>query len=329
MTTSIRERVEQSWAILESPTGLGEFESRELSDIHVPEGAVVLAVDAGSIRHLLVPVHPDVQLREDRKSRAVQLGRKVLLDGTIHRAFVDIRCDMPRLHRIFSQLVTAILDRVMNSKDPPEIVCYSVLAEWRKLVEIASRDLNENTIIGAFGELWQLSHLVSISPSAIDYWRGPEKYPQDIIGPGGALEVKSRTVKSRIVTINSLLQLADPGCPLLLVVQSLARHDGGHSLTELVEKMIHRGADQSLLLDKLALLGIDIDASLANERRYIVEDEVGFFIDDYFPRLTPTAINRPLCPAITRVAYDLDLNQLDAWRLSPNDFADQRNAILG
>lgn len=329
MTASIRERVEQSWAILESPTSRGEFESRELPDMLTPQGPVVLAVEAGSARHLLVPVHPDEDIRPDQKSRAVHLTRKVLLDGGTRRAFVDIRCNIPRLHRIFSQLATAVVERLLSVAGPSAAVCSEVLAEWRELVEFATRDVTEATIIGAFGELWQLSHLVSTDPSAVGFWRGPEHYPQDIIGPGGALEIKSRIVRNRTVRINSLTQLADPGLPLVLVVQSLARHEGGQTLGELLDTMVLRGADRSLLLDKLGLLGIEVDAGFACERRYIVEDEAAFLVDDDFPRLTPADVNQSLKPAIVRVTYELDTTQLAAWRLNPADFVARRSEIIG
>lgn len=307
------EEIEAAWRLLATPKGT-DLAARELPDIKVSEGAVLLALGAGGARHVLIPVKSTTDVREDRRSAGVQLVAHLLLDGPGVKHFIDVTCPRPHLHEVFSLLVAEMLTAVEAAPERPDIACHRVLDRWRELLDHPpSTTPDDDTICGVLGELLHLRELVRRHPAAITRWLGPTGARHDFEAPSVHLEIK--TVRGRgplVVEIHGLDQLeALPDGELALGVLRLEPAvDDGHSIKSLLDEVLALGAEGGRLHALLARAGIGPDCiEAASTRRWRVSEQYLWWVDDNFPRFTRASIVGGTLPAsIVSVRYRLDLS---------------------
>lgn len=305
--------IEAAWTLLATPTGT-DLAARELPDIKVAAGAVLLALGAGDARHVLIPVKSTTEVREDRRSAGVQLVTHLLLDGPGVKHFIDVTCPRPHLHEVFSLLVAEMLAAVEAAPERPDIACHRVLDRWRELLDRPPSAVpDDDTVCGVLGELLHLRALVRRTPAALARWLGPMGARHDFEAPGLHLEVK--TTRSRgplVVEIHGLDQLETPpeGELALAVLRLEQAADGGHTITSLVDELLERGVEAGLLHTLLARAGIGPDRiGPASERAWRVSEEHLWWVDGSFPRLTRSSlVGGTLPPSIVSVRYRLDLS---------------------
>lgn len=323
MSVSMSE-VEAAWKLLATPGGT-DLTARELPDIKVSAGSVLLALGAGGARHVLIPVKSGTEVREDRRSAGVQLVAHVLLDGPGVKHFIDVTCPRVHLHEVFSLLVTEMLAGVEEDPEHPDAACHRVLDRWRELLDRPPSEApDDDTICGVLGELLHLRELVRRAPTALSRWLGPTGARHDFEAPGVHLEVKtSRSRGPLIVEVHGLDQLEAPaGGELTLAVTRIEQAaEDGHSVRSVLDELLALGAEAGMLHALLARAGIGPDQiGPASQRQWRVREHLFWRVDDAFPRLTCAALREgALPPGIVSVRYRLDLSAGAPDPLSPEE----------
>lgn len=330
--TGTRERIDESWAVIEGLGSRDGYSSRVLPEFETTHGPVLLAADSDGTRHVLVPIDRDDEVKTDRRSQGVQLLRRRLVDTGRTRVFIDIRCPKPSLYRVFNQIAASMLDQLMVSDLSPAKLCARVLESWRALIRQAERPVSKSVLLGAFGELSELLELSRLSSEAAQLWTGPTGEPQDFISAHGAIEVKtSARSPAKRVTINGIDQLDGAGRAfLLLVVQEVKDEATGDSISDQLDQLRDMGAPTELVLDRLSLLGLaELDAPAVAESKFALLRTTAYRVDEQFPRLVPSALRAPLNPSISRVSYELDLEVAKATSLPPAELGRFRRQLVG
>lgn len=323
--TETRAWIDDSLDLL-SPTD--EFRVR---DFEGGARSIGIGVESDASTHLLIELNEGELVSEDRRSAGVHLTRRELVDGDDTLVFMDLACVVPKLRRLFVQIVEDIIERVMDAPDKsPGLLAGAVLEEWRELIERALPATTEAAARGVYGELYQLRELVRLNAASAMCWRGPYGEPHDIVSEVRALEVKSVARSGRFAHINGLEQLLEPPeGELCLAVQTIGRADDGESIPELVSSMVSLGADQTWLEDTIAKLGLDMGAGdQRGPYRFVVSSEAWFRIGEGFPRVTRAELrDGGLQPGVAHVQYDIDLALAAEWAMSEEEVAAYRGKV--
>lgn len=270
-------------------------------------GPVLIGVDRGGKRHLLVPIDDEAR-SSDRISRGITLGaRDLVVDDRVQR-YADLACDIPRLGQVFERLVDDLVDRLHGASSAMPIV-EKVLEEWRSLIQKALADISQDAVIGIVGELELLRELTQRTGQAIKAWSGPSGSVHDFVNDGSAIEVKATaSVDGAVVRVSNLDQL-DPSTvsDLHLCVVHLRESSDGPSIDERVEDLVEAGVPGVELEYRLGLLGYVRGMSDAIATRYEVRSLRWWSVGHDFPGLRSSDVDPERLRAITRVSYDLML----------------------
>lgn len=187
------------------------------------------------------------------------------------------------------------------------------LVRWQDFLRHSHDHLGRQAIIGLFGELWLLRHLLipHLGISAVGSWTGAQKAPQDFIFPGVcAIEVKTSTSRPMgSVFIHGERQLDDTDLRcLFLVCLRIELDDAGESLNEIVAALRERAstapefaAGFEILLAQAGWLARH--APKYEQMRFRMAQKRFFEVSVDFPRLLPAS----LAVGIDNVEYRLDL----------------------
>jgi hypothetical protein len=153
-------------------------------------GQVLVGLDAGRLRHVLVSVAADAEIHEDRSSRGVQILERQLIDGTVTGRLLDGMCLEPHLHDPFDVVADGMLGRIEELPGAGDTACRAVLARWRERGRSAL--LGPERLAALLAELWHLRDIVGKDQRRrrLDCWRGPSGRPHDIERASIALEVR-------------------------------------------------------------------------------------------------------------------------------------------
>lgn len=301
--------VSEAFALLltdELPEGETQLSTRP-TKVNTSLGSVLLGVDRGGKRHLLVPI-ADGSETTDRISRGITLGsRDLVVDGRVQR-YADLACDIPRLAQVFERLVEDLVDRLNGASIPMPVVA-KVLEEWRALIQKALADISRDAVIGIVGELEVLRELTQRTDRAIRTWTGPGGSVHDFVSSGSAIEVKATaSVDAAVVRISNLDQL-DPSTvgELHLCVVHLRESPDAPSIDDRVEELIEAGVPAIELEHGLGLLGYVRGMSDAIGTRYEVRSLRWWRVGDEFPGLRSSDVTPERLRAVGRVSYDLML----------------------
>lgn len=278
--------------------------------LKLPAGEVLVALDEGRNRHLLVPVDPSVET-EDDSIRGVGLLNRSLSVGPDAVYYVDAYCKLPALGRVFERFVEDIVDRLRTGGLPPEATVVKTLEDWTALLEVEPAPLTPAQRIGLVGELLVMRQLAHLSPlGALESWRGPDGANHDFVREGASIEVKSTVShEGRRVRISSLDQL-DPGLAdhLYLVVAHLIEDEGGESIDDLLADLVDLGVPPRGLMSKTARLGYIHESPQEAPKRYSVRSLSAWNVDDDFPGLRRSNFSEARIRGVTGLRYNLDLD---------------------
>lgn len=283
------------------------------SGVTISLGPVLLGVDSESRRHLLVPIPASVDA-DDRVSKGIDLGnRELLISGEVVR-FADLQCRVPRLSKPFEQLVDDILGRLCTVSDAGLEIVLATLDDWRALLRRTAEGLSREEVLGLLGELEVMTCLAAHDPAAAVYgWAGPDGQSRDFRRHGKDIEVKtSAAVTPSTVHISNLDQL-DPALSsswLCLVVAHLSLESDAPDIEGRIENLLDLGVPMDALETKLSGLGYYRRMELAVPTRYRLRELRWWVVDDSFPGLRASDIDRDRLTAIDRVSYDLSLAAL-------------------
>ena len=306
----------EAWALL-ALTGspIGELRARELEGFDTRWGPSMVAIDAEGNRHLLFPAEPGSHITADQRSSGIHILPHPLIDRQSDRLFVDVVCLKPHLHELFSIVAGEMFDGFKEDPTHPDLSCSSVLDRWRELLE---REFGQHpgmeTIVGLFGELWQLREIVRENPAALSCWTGPSGARHDIAAGSIALEVKTTRARgARIFEIHGHDQLEPPlGGRLYLAGMQIEQTTvaAGQSIPDLADSIIALGANRHDLLTSISQAGVGPgDINYLSAFRFTVREVRIYSVEGDFPRITlDSFVGRSLPPAVVRLSYQLDLS---------------------
>jgi hypothetical protein len=216
-------------------------------------------------------------------------------------------------------LLTGIADALQVEGVPLASAVSAAVARYREVLTLRPT-LTEQELIGLFGELLFLDHLISrLGPGrAIESWQGPLAEEHDFVFPDLHVEVKTTTNERRRHTIAGVNQLVPlPSRPLHLVSVQLTRTaaDLGLTLASLIaavrERLVGYSPKLDLRLDRQGWTSEDAD--LYQDSWTLRSAPRAYAVDDRFPALTPRLLE-PVVPnfgLVSDVLYRVDVTDLD------------------
>jgi hypothetical protein len=185
---------------------------------------------------------------------------------------------------------------------------------WQEFMRKGAQVLSPEAEIGLFGEITLLAILIDAGvplPVAVASWEGPLDGVQDFRLGTGALEVKATLSAAGFpAKIGSLEQLDDSTRqPLFLVGVRLRQAETGHSLPDLIARMLKRVEQDAeaarLFSERLLAAGYLNGHAERYTRRFALVETRVIEVTDHFPRLTIGRVPH----GITRAAYEIDLDK--------------------
>jgi len=294
------------------PASLGGLRAVD-TDLHLPEGPALVAIDDLGNRHLLVPVPIETAGRPDLGA-TVSVRVRTLTDRDTERRFIDVACTDRRLDDLFDIVVDEMVGELVGTPgNRRHRVCLRVLDRWRQLLRRGAGSLlGPEQLTGLLAELWWVDRIASVdAQAALDLWTGPRGAAHDLTGPELSIEIKAVTAVP-VVEIHGIRQLeAPPGSNLVLAVVHLAPSgdEDGVTVPDLIDRSSESGVDTVELLTLLSGVGYEHSDREAYESfRWRVIDEGLRDVDDAFPRITPTTTDFGSHSAIGAVRYTLHLD---------------------
>jgi hypothetical protein len=323
------------WSKLAASSPSGECLTARFATPAVTERLLV-ALDADSRRHLLVPLQPSDDELRDAQSRGVSVTTRELTvrdRGTAR--YLDFECHDAAGHEAFDLIGGELADGLKSEGAKPAMLAARVLAKWRRFWgQSPLQMLSREEQLGLFAEIWYLSvwliPCTGISKALIG-WRGPLGARHDFEWPGHSVEVKATTsTRGRVHRINGLDQLAPPEKGELLFFSLRLREEGGASntlpgLVASCRALLEANAEALASFESaLAQVGY----SSAHEEEYAkmrlrIVDQGLFDVDGNFPRLTQKSFTVGVPSGVERVEYEINLDGFERLRIAtkPEEFS--------
>ena len=218
-------------------------------------------------------------------------------------------------------LFGALLDELLkiideNSKELIKSIT-QIIDKWKNMLALDSeRILSTNAIIGLFGELLLLHHLVlNLELDVFSNWVGPLGNRHDFEFSQSSIEVKSTTMKNKdSFKVNSLEQLeAYPGKEVYVMLIKLEVDPSGISIPKLLNLLISSSLiSENSLYEKLQKIGYKKEHSDSYEKICFQPIEFQLIpIDSNFPRIKDSDL-RVIDPAarIGEIEYEVNVTGL-------------------
>lgn len=274
-------------------------------------GHVLAGIDASDHRHLLIPVHADLELSAFG-TNAISVSIRELSDQREATRFLDISCNDEALFLVFDRLAEEIISRVLRPGADTVNACMSTLDDWRAIIETASRPTPSSTVAGLVGELSLLESLAKIDPTgSLSTWVGPNGAVHDFVSKGNsAIEVKATTsVEGNRVKINGLDQLDySTRSGLHLVVYQLRKTPSAESLDDRIDRLTSLGIPRADLIDRAAQAGYVYESGTDIEARFDCTSVRFWAVDASFPGLKRDDLSHSWTHGIENVRFDLLLD---------------------
>lgn len=337
MTNGSQSSAAEGWHRLESSSAApthGEFRVFDTS-MQTEHGAVLLALDASGLRHILVPVADDFQAVHDRRSGGVHLTTRPLVDHSGQHQYLDLACQKLHLNNVFAQLAEEALGSLRNDASNPFQTCRQTLQRWRELLDREPQTLlSTEALCGLFGELWHLVRIAGLAPQGVLSWQGPYGARHDFTAGGLALEVKTTLRRDEWkFRIHGLKQLDKPDDAVLHLCAMRLELNGASGITvpDLVQHVLQTGVDRHELLSRLSLAGYDLrDEPHYHQFRLDVVDLRTYEVAAPFPRLIDTSFGSAGLPAgVSDLHYTIDLAASPISPLRSDALARVHTALAG
>ena len=209
----------------------------------------------------------------------IELGNVGNIDVTLFGAFLD------ELLNLIEGGRESLLEEIKN-----------LLAKWKGLLSLdTEKIMSLSSVIGLFGELLFLEHLISAKHiSVLDNWVGPNGNRHDFEFLQHSIEVKSTTVKNgndiHISGVTQLEPYAGKAVSILRIKLEIEPH--GISLPQLIKRIM---ATNSISIDrfkeKLLKVGYQSDKEHFYEDLHFQPIEFQVIpVDSKFPRITAKSL---------------------------------------
>jgi len=291
---------------------------------------VLIAVDAGKRRYVLVLIPPDEphELAE-RASRGIAV-QTVELKGEDGRMsnFIEIACLEEQGHAALDTIAVEIVEALQAGASIGRVrLVQNVLAKWRRFWSVVNQGiLSKEQQLGLFGELLFLSRWlcpgVGVS-KAVQMWRGPMGARNDFEIHGLGIEVKTTGRVDASHVVHGLDQLLEPPGGTLFLFSLSVRDEasGTECLPGVVQEMRTRLADDTALLSQFEAIlyagGYDDRQSSEYAKLVLrIRDERLYRVAEGFPRLVPSSIAGGLPIGVGAVTYELRLDAAATWLIA-------------
>ncbi len=337
MTSGGTWTTDEGWRQLELSTGSptrGEFRVFDTA-LNTSDGAVLLALDASGLRHVLVPVAADFPAAHDRRSGGVHLTTRPLVDDSGQRQYLDLACQKTHLNSVFAHLAEEVLGLLRSRAIPPLQACHQTLQRWRELLDReVSNVLPMEALCGLFGELWHLARIAAKSPQGLSAWQGPHGARHDFTTEGRALEVKTTARRDEWkFRVHGLTQLEQPRDARLYLCAMRLELNGasGATVPELIQSVLDTGVDRREFLGRLSQVGYDLrDEAHYQQIRIDVVDSRIYEVAASFPRLTGASFSPlGLAVGVSDIHYTIDLSASRSTPLRPEMLDSLHAAFAG
>lgn len=227
---------------------------------------------------------------------------------------------------VFFALCDDLVRVLETNPDAEESEAVSVLKNrfqsWRSMFSQNRQSLSEEQLVGLFGELYFL-HVFMIprfgAERAISSWSGADGLSKDFSIDNLWFEIKTVSVSSSSVKINSLAQLSSEVSGELDVVRyekmSGQYDDPQCTVSKLFRLVMGDITDNDVraeFLSKIVSCGFDIAGEEASAR-FRIESLSRYLVDESFPRITESDVPHP---EIEKVTYTLNLNALEPYTIA-------------
>lgn len=187
---------------------------------------------------------------------------------------------------------------------------------WNNWKNLLGNAVHDKTPYSVLGELLTYEKLIDEGITPV--WSAVNKSTHDIETGRFSFEVKSTVNRyDNTVKINSQFQLQTNSKPLYLVFCRFEPSENGFSLTDAVNRLVTKGADEERLNTALNSMGFESGSS-ARKQKYKVLEMRKYITGGSFPRIDAASFqNGKIPPAITKITYEIDLTGLDYenWNL--------------
>jgi Putative PD-(D/E)XK family member, (DUF4420) len=334
------QQLEPVWQGIEVPTTRGVLSGRVAPDLD-PDRGVLLAVDHGGLRHLLIPADADSEPPKERATKGLVIDVDELrVSDAPPRRYFDVACQDTAMHANFTAVAAEILDALEDANADVVESLATILARWRWFWGVVPEALGEDEVIGLFGELWFLEYwLDPVDTATLRAWTGPAGDRHDFKWPTASVEVKATRARSDGAAkhrISSLDQLDPPEqgqlylFSLRVTLDPIAANSLNGSVDRIRESLAARPELLHAFNERLGLLGYNPAHRTQYDKRFRVVAEELYRLDEGFPRLSGDSFPAGVPAGVDEIAYTLDLAACAPWRIAtaPGEVARQLRATL-
>ena len=275
---------------------------------------VFLGIDDQGRPHVLLATEDDSVPTTDIAT--LHLGSRTLVVGGEPTRFLDVACLFEALAEVFDYFVVAVIERLTPSSASPGRAITEVLQQWRQFLIAGAGPPGRDKLAAVLGELLVVLDLVRAhGGERVDAWVGPFGGRHDVRRGEIAVEVKTtRSHTSRVVTIHGEDQLLEPdgGELYLHLVRLEDVPEGGHSVSDVVDKILAAGAPARTVFEALTAAGVPpADLAATADVRFDVRERVTFPVDAGTPRVVPASFSTGTRPVgVIDLSYRIDLDHI-------------------
>ncbi|WP_319450321.1 MULTISPECIES: PD-(D/E)XK motif protein [unclassified Mycobacterium] len=271
---------------------------------------IFVAVDTQSRQHLLLEADAEVVATPNVSTLTVTT-RNLIIDGRNAR-LLDIVCLFTSLSEVFDHFADAMIGRVTDGGEPPNVALNNVLSGWRDFLVAPKGPVGRDKLAATLGELLVVRDVVRSGTTDIGFWVGPFGQRHDMRSGSTAVEVKTtRSHTGYRVTIHGEDQLLSPdnGTLHMHLVRLEEVHDGSVRVSTVVDDLLAAGVSAEKLFAALAANGVPIgDIPASDGISFEVRERVTFPIDDKTPRIVPESFVSGRRPTgVLDISYVIDL----------------------
>jgi hypothetical protein len=299
---------------------------------------VILAVDADAGIHLLIsPVSGDSSVLSKLGLKGLSVVTKEwAVAGLPVQQYLDISCmtgATPSFKRPFLKFAEDVLYEMDTFRSVPAEAVRRTCLRWQRFwSENVSDEVTKEWLHGIFGELLFLRELIErFGGVAVNKWTGPSGADHDFqTGTDLAVEVKTSSETPFMIHCNIRQLDTDLFNKLYIVCYKLTPADGGTTLSDLVQEIESKLADDSDNLDqfygRLAAAGYRRQLEPRYDESILSASPAAVFtVDDEFPKITEKSFIASPDHRITGIRYSLQLSGIS--ELSIGDIANELSSF--
>src|SRR6266545_4097635 len=115
-------------------------------------GKIRLALGAGELARLLIPIASGEQFPKISEARGILLSDSMFMVGGRPRRFIDLSCKARELEEVFRDVVVEILRRIGKKELPARAVEGSIKDYRDLLLGVRTQDISSESAVGILGE---------------------------------------------------------------------------------------------------------------------------------------------------------------------------------